>query len=57
MSDILAFAFTDDKRAAVVALTEPRACACHRMTFIVVNRDGKTRCVDCDTKYAQEKKP
>lgn len=57
MSAILALAFTEDKRAAVIALIEPHACACHRMTLIVVNRDGKTRCVDCDAKYTQEKKP
>lgn len=57
MSDILALAFTDDKRAAVIALTEARACGCHRMTFLVINRDGKTRCIDCDTRYVQERKP
>jgi hypothetical protein len=34
-------------------LFEPRACGCGRMTYFVVNRDGKTRCVDCDAEYQQ----
>jgi hypothetical protein len=29
--------------------TEARACPkCHRMAFLVVNRNGRSLCVDCD---------
>lgn len=31
-------------------LWPPVACACGRMVSFVVNRNGKTRCVECDEK-------
>lgn len=34
--------------AAGIVLTQPAECACGRMTFFVVNRNGATRCLDCD---------
>lgn len=34
-------------------LKEPRKCGCGRMTFFIVNRGGKSRCVDCDAEYCQ----
>ncbi len=30
-------------------------CACGRLVYFVVNRDGKTRCVACDLEYEKEK--
>jgi hypothetical protein len=38
-----------------IALAHAVSCACERMVMLVVNRDGKTRCVDCDAKYRKEK--
>ncbi len=34
-------------------LFEPRNCPCGKVTFFVVNRDGRSRCVDCDAEYVQ----
>lgn len=34
-------------------LYEARPCPCGKMSFFVVNRDGRTRCVDCDMEYVQ----
>ena len=40
----------DSPRAALVVLDTPVAATCcdGRMTLMVVNRDGKTRCTLCD---------
>jgi hypothetical protein len=32
---------------------KPRPCGCARMTFFFVNRDGRSRCADCDAEYVQ----
>lgn len=41
-----------DRDGAVrVLLAQPRECGCGRMAALVVNRDGKTRCVECDESY------
>lgn len=42
-------------RAALVVLDTPVAATCcdGRMTLLVVNRDGKTRCTLCDFVYAK----
>jgi hypothetical protein len=42
------------KGVAHIALAEPVPAACcdGRMTYFVINRDGKTRCVVCDELYA-----
>ena len=37
-------------------LNEPRECVCGCMAAFVVNRDGKTRCVNCDVKYQDSKR-
>jgi|GEM_PF-1924983 len=37
-----------------VCLAEPRRCGCREMHFWFVNRDGVTRCVNCDEKYARD---
>lgn len=34
-------------------LSAPRRCGCGRMTYFVVNRDGKSRCVECDFRYCE----
>ena len=34
-----------------VLLGQPRQCGCGRMVALAVNRDGKTRCVECDENY------
>jgi hypothetical protein len=34
-------------------LNEPRSCGCGRMTFFIVNRGGKSRCIDCDFEAVQ----
>jgi hypothetical protein len=39
-----------DSGAAYIALTSPAKCGCGRMAYFVVNRDGKTLCLDCDGK-------
>lgn len=38
-----------------VILTEPMQCACGRMAMLVVNRYGKTRCLECDEKAKAER--
>lgn len=40
----------------VAILVSPRQCECGRMVAIGVNRDGKTRCTECDSKYIEQKK-
>lgn len=34
-----------------IALVEPVECACGRMVYFVVNRLGKSRCIECDSKF------
>lgn len=36
---------------ALIMMWPPVPCGCGRAASMLVNRDGKTRCVDCDTKY------
>ena len=36
-----------------MCLNSPRECSCHRMVMFVINRDGKTRCIECDRKYQE----
>lgn len=43
--------FTGPASTFSAILEKPIVCACGRMTVFVVNRDGKTRCLDCDVKY------
>jgi len=45
----------DNGNGFFAVVSEPRECACNRMTFFFINRDGKTRCIECDDKYKQEK--
>ena len=40
--------------SAFIVLDEPRQCACGRMAAFVINRDGTSRCVECDAKYTNE---
>lgn len=40
---------------ATLLLPEARECGCGRMVMLVVNRDGKTRCVCCDHDYQRER--
>lgn len=34
-------------------LNKPRRCRCGRMAYFVVNRDGKSRCMECDREYLE----
>lgn len=34
-------------------LARPRRCGCGRMVYFVINRDGKTRCIECDVLYCE----
>lgn len=43
-----------DDGAAAIFTDEPVQCGCGRMVAIMVNRDGTTRCIECDEKYVQE---
>jgi hypothetical protein len=40
---------------ASIWLKEPMQCGCGRAVMLVVNRDGKTRCVVCDTHYREQR--
>jgi hypothetical protein len=41
---------------AIRGLTfEPVRCACGRVTYFFVNREGRSRCVDCDAEFMQRK--
>lgn len=40
-----------DKGALRVILGEPVQCTCGAMVTFLVNRSGKTRCVECDELY------
>lgn len=40
---------------AVAFLSEPRPCSCKRMAAAFINRDGETRCVECDVRYRDER--
>lgn len=44
-----------DGRVARIVLSTPIACACGRMVMMVINRDGKTRCIECDEVYVKRK--
>jgi hypothetical protein len=41
--------------SGVIVTSEPMACRCGRACMIGVNRDGETRCVECDAKHQKEK--
>jgi len=41
--------------STLVILKEPRQCECGRMVYFVVNRKGKTRCVECDATCQENK--
>ena len=47
--------FAVKQDATRIVLKEPRKCACGRMVMFVINRDGKTRCVECDYQYRKNK--
>lgn len=34
-------------------LARPRRCGCGRMVYFVINRDGKTRCIECDGQHVR----
>jgi hypothetical protein len=36
-------------------LFEPHPCGCGKRVYFVVNRDGRSRCVDCDAEYTQRR--
>jgi hypothetical protein len=55
MSDKIALLGISAEGAVAIALAEAAECACGKMVMLVVNRDGKTRCVDCDASYAKAK--
>ena len=44
-----------DRFGLYAAVIEQLACRCGRVTFFARNRDGETRCLDCDAKYAAAK--
>lgn len=37
-------------RVANICVVEPVQCGCGRMVCFLVNREGTTRCLDCDEK-------
>jgi hypothetical protein len=37
--------------SALIILAEAIKCDCGRMALFVVNRMGKTRCLECDEKF------
>ena len=39
-----------------IAVWPPRECGCGRMAAALINRSGKTRCIDCDLKSREERK-
>lgn len=41
--------------AVHVCLTLEASCRCGAKHYWFVNRDGSTRCVDCDRKYLEER--
>jgi hypothetical protein len=41
---------------ALIALADPRQCACGRMVCFLINRDGKTRCIECDKEHLENGK-
>ena len=47
---------TISRNAAAVVISTPVECACGRMATVIVNRDGKSRCVECDSAYQTTKK-
>lgn len=40
-----------DHGVAHMMMKEPVACGCGTMHYALINRDGKTRCVECDFDY------
>lgn len=44
-----------DGDAVNVVLKEARRCRCRTMHFWFVNRDGATRCVDCDAAHLRDR--
>lgn len=41
-------------RAFAIISKTARQCECKTMHFLFVNRDGRTRCTDCDAQYRRE---
>ena len=41
--------------AGLIMLPTPAPCSCGRMVALLVNRDGATRCVECDEQYLIER--
>lgn len=46
----------NESGAGVIWLRQPTTCSCGKMCFLVVNRMGKSRCIDCDTIFEEELK-
>lgn len=40
---------------SLILVAEPKACGCGRVAALMVNRDGRTRCVECDHDYKVNK--
>ena len=55
----LTFAILEDKNGDIIApimVTKPIACGrCHVAQTMFVNRNGCTRCVECDRKFKEGK--
>lgn len=39
--------------ATRLAVWPPVQCRCGRMTAFWINRDGRSRCIECDAEYRQ----
>lgn len=46
---------SSDGKAGIMVMKEAVACKCGVMACFLVNRDGSTRCVSCDSQYQEEK--
>lgn len=41
--------------SVLFAIWPAKECACGKMAAFLVNRHGKTRCLDCDIAYRKER--
>lgn len=48
------FSFGYDGATRII-LFEPRECGCGHEAYFVINRDGSSRCIECDSQYQQLK--
>ena len=54
VQESVGLAVSGDDGAVLVFLTVARLCGCGRRMYFSINRHGKSRCLECDSRYQDD---